>query len=188
LRFTVTRTRTADALPMMSADEREPPAPIARDEAGKRRPRWFWMYFLLAALDVITVLVSLGLNYRLMQIYTDSVAVNQEWAARLSTQADLSALAGEVNAPGNDVFDTRDVALESARMQKSLEKFNHAFQTTRQEIAALQSPETPLLLDHFSEIEKAMAEMVKEAELIFSFFEQKRSDKAGERWIANTPR
>jgi hypothetical protein len=84
------------------------------------------LYFLLAALDVITVLVSLGLNYRLMGIYTDSVAVNQEWAARLSTYADIRAAAGDVNAPGNDVFDTRNVAHESARMRKALETFDRA--------------------------------------------------------------
>lgn len=149
--------------------------------AAPGRPRWFWLYFLLAALDVITVLVSLGLNHRLMQIYTHSVAVNQEWAARLSTYADLATLAGEVNAPGNDVFDSRNVAQERRRMQLAITKFNQAFDVARREAAALKSPEIPLLLDNFAEIEKAMKEMVQEAELIFGFFEQASADKAGER-------
>jgi signal transduction histidine kinase/DNA-binding response OmpR family regulator len=116
-----------------------------------------------------------------MRIYSESVAVNQDWAARLSTYADLRAAAGDVNAPGNDVFDSRNVPLEAERMRKALTVYDRLFQSVRQETAAIKSPETPLLLDNLAEIDKAMKEMVQEAELIFSFFEQKRADKAGER-------
>ena len=87
---------------------------------ARGRPAWYWLYFLLALLDVITVLVSLGLNHRLMGIYAESVAVNQQWAERLSRYADLAVAAGEVNAHGNDVFDSRDVSRESERLNKAL--------------------------------------------------------------------
>jgi signal transduction histidine kinase/DNA-binding response OmpR family regulator len=154
-------------------------APERQMQRGHRR--WYWLYFLLAALDLITVLVSLGFNHRLMAIYTDSVNVNQEWAARLSSYAELGAIASEVNAPGNDVFDSRNVAHETERMQNALKKFDQTFQNVRTETAAIASPETPLLLDNFAEIDNAMKEMVQEAALIFGFFEKKQADKAGER-------
>ncbi len=145
------------------------------------RPGWYWLYFLLAALDVITVLVSLGLNHRLMEIYSESVAVNQQWAGRLSVYADLAAIAGEVNAPGNDVFDSRDVSLETERMQKALIKFNSQLAAAQQEIATQRSTESRLLTDDFVEIDKTMKGMVQEAGLIFNFFAQSQPEKAGER-------
>ncbi len=101
------------AMPATSAVPGAPEVP----KRVRNKPNWYLLYFLLAALDVITVLVSLGLNHQLMEIYSESVEVNQVWAARLSTYADIAAIASEANAPGNDVFDSRDVKLESARMQ-----------------------------------------------------------------------
>ena len=145
------------------------------------RPRWYWLYFLLAALDVITVLISLGLNHRLMEIYSESVTVNQQWAGRLSKYADLAVRAGEVNAPGNDIFDTRNVADESARLKKALHQFNRELAAAREEIAAVPTTEARSLLGNFSEIDKAMAEMVREAGLIFGYFEENKPDRAGER-------
>ncbi len=148
---------------------------------ARSSPRWYWLYFLLAALDVITVLVSLGLNHRLMTIYEESVSVNQEWASRLSRYADIAALAGEVNAPGNDVFDTRDVTRETARMNKALKAFNHELGSARDEIAGVWSAEAKSLLGDFTEIDKSMKEMVLEAGLIFGYLDRKQPDKAGER-------
>ena len=46
-------------------------------------PKWHLIYFVLAGFDLVTILVSLYLNHRLVDIYTDSVAQNQEWAERL---------------------------------------------------------------------------------------------------------
>ena len=159
----------------LTSEAGEPVAPV------KANPRWYWMYFFLAALDVVTVLVSLGLNHRLMTIYTESVAVNQEWAGRLSRYADLAALAGDVNAPGNDIFDSRDVKAESARLQAALQKFERARAAAGEELAGVRTSDAAPLLDDFAQIDNAMKEMVQEAVLIFGFFEQRRPDKAGER-------
>jgi signal transduction histidine kinase/DNA-binding response OmpR family regulator len=145
------------------------------------RPAWYWLYFLLALLDVVTVLVSLGLNHRLMDIYAESVAVNQQWAERLSRYADLAAVAGEVNAPGNDVFDSRDVPKETARMNKALVVFERDLKTAQGEIAAVKTAEANSLLENFSDIDKAMKDMVLESGQIFDFFTQNQADKAGER-------
>ncbi len=145
------------------------------------RPAWVWLYFLLAALDVITVLVSLGLNHKLMTLYAESVAVNQVWAGRLAKYADLAVVAGEVNAPGNDVFDSRNVQSESARLQKALGVFDRDLALARDEIAKGQSAEAKPLVEAFADIDKAMKEMVSEAGLIFGFFEQNQPGKAGER-------
>src|SRR5688572_26087971 len=84
--------------------------------ASKRRPRWHLLYFVLAAFDLLTIGVSMQLNHRLMGIYTQSVQMNESWADRMRRYSELGQSASEANAPGNDVFDSRDVKTESARL------------------------------------------------------------------------
>ena len=152
---------------------------VARADAHGR-PAWYWLYFLLAALDVITVLASLGLNHKLMAIYAESVTVNQVWAGRLAKYADLAALAGEVNAPGNDVFDSRDVQAETKRMQQALGVFERELRLAREELASVGAEAAPLM-EAFADIDKAMKEMVGEAGQIFGYFANNQPNKAGER-------
>jgi signal transduction histidine kinase/ActR/RegA family two-component response regulator len=149
---------------------------------ARRRPKWYLLYYLLAALDVFAVLSSLTLNHRMMQIYVDSVATSQQWENREERYAELAELARAVNAPGNDVFDSRDVRAESARMRAALGEFNAQFDSDRADIARDASArEAALLLPEFDEIEHAMREMASEAELIFRYFETGQARQAGER-------
>ena len=144
-------------------------------------PRWVFLYFLLAALDLLTVFASLGLNHRLMQTYTESLAVNQQWAARIARYGEIAILAGRVNAPGNDVFDSRDAPGEAARMERALAEFDRALADSRREIAGLGTSEVDPLLADFDAIDAAMRAMVQEARLIFSHFERGDPERAGPR-------
>src|SRR5678816_3061750 len=94
----------------------------AGSEAGQagRRPKWYLLYYVLAALDVVTVLASVMLTQAMMQIHVDSVATSQLWALREEDYADLAELARTVDGPGNDVFDSRDVEAESKRLYACL--------------------------------------------------------------------
>src|SRR6476469_6643797 len=96
-------------------------------------PKWYYVYFLLAAFDLVTVSAGLWLNHRIMGIYLESVEVNRVWADRVSAYSHLGELAGDVDAPGNDVFDTHDVAKESLRMEGAVKAFDKAIQQQREE-------------------------------------------------------
>jgi signal transduction histidine kinase/ActR/RegA family two-component response regulator len=147
-----------------------------------RRPKWYMLYYLLAALDVVAVLSSLTLNQRMMEIYVDSVATSQQWENREERYANLAELARAVNAPGNDVFDSRDVPAESARLRVALSAFNAQFDETWAEVARNASAgEAAVLLKDFGEIQSAMQEMVAEARLIFGYFDTGQAERAGER-------
>lgn len=152
------------------------------DRSGKQpRPRWHWIYFLLAGFDLLTISASLYLNHRIANIYTASVVVNQQWAERLGQYADLNQLAGVVNAPGNDVFDSHDVAEESARMQRARQQFVVRLTALRQDLQpSSPSAEARILLQDFDTIEAAMGEMVSLANLIFSYFANHETARAGE--------
>ena len=102
----------------------ETQAAVARVRA-RGRPTWYWLYFLLALLDVITVLVSLGLNHRLMEIYAESVAVNQHWAERLSRYADPSTLQDGEASPGGSQPASRQADCCVLRTGDRICQFDH---------------------------------------------------------------
>ncbi len=145
-------------------------------------PRWHYLYYLLAAFDVLTVLLTLYLSLRIMHIYTASVAVNQIWAQRLDAYSHLGQLAIAVNAPGNDVFDTHDVPKESARLYEALRLFTTQMAAQRQELmTGLGEAQAAPIVSYFAEVETAMEEMTREAELIFSSFTRQQAGQAGQR-------
>lgn len=116
------------------------PVPAPAPDAPFKRPTWHRIYFLLAAFDVLTVCLALFLSHQLMDIYTESVATNAEWVTRGNGYAKLGALAADVNAPGNDIFDSHDVALESRRMSQAKGEFDAQMALARRELRA-QVPE-----------------------------------------------
>jgi signal transduction histidine kinase/ActR/RegA family two-component response regulator len=157
-------------------------ASAAPEKAAGQNPKWYLVYYLLAVLDVITVGASLTLNHKIMEIYVDSVANSQHWEKRETEYARLSELASAVNAPGNDVFDTRNVDAERERFRLALLAFEAQFSATRNElIGSVRTFEATLLFGAFDQIERAMREMTAEAELIFSYFEAGEAQRAGER-------
>ncbi|RYG31459.1 MAG: hypothetical protein EON93_12935, partial [Burkholderiales bacterium] len=139
---------------------------------AKGAPRWHLVYLGLALFDIITVLISLSLSHNLMNIHTRSVELNTEWTERVSAISHLGDLAQAANAPGNDIFDSRNAALERAR-------FNAASLAFNVQMDSIQAD----LITHISETERrrvdqalivtetAMIEMRAEAEFIFGYFD-----------------
>jgi PAS domain S-box-containing protein len=139
-------------------------------EDGMARPRirWHVVYYLLAAFDVLTVTASLELSRRVLGIYMRSVAQSQEWAGHMEAYSNLQRMAAEVNAPGNDVFDSQDVAAEAARMRTARAAFTQRLDALRQHLATAHPAEAGPLLERFAAVERTMDEMAREAEVTFA--------------------
>ena len=147
-----------------------------------RPPKWRYVYFLLAAFDVVTVSAGLYLNHRIMGIYLRSVDVNRVWAERVAAYSHLGELAGDVDAPGNDVFDTRDVRKEFIRMEAAVRAFDRDLLQQRRELQANLDPKSAgPLLELLDAIAVAKTQMTAEAARIFDYFIEGRADLAGER-------
>ncbi len=146
------------------------------------RPKWLRMYFVLAGFDLLTVCISLFLNHQIMAIYRVSVDVNQLWANRLVAYDKLRSVAGEVNAPGNDVFDSHDAPSESKRMHEARTAFDAHLRSARDEISRDTGvTQRDALLGGIDAVALAMDEMIGEAGLIFSFFAGGDAAQAGSR-------
>ncbi len=154
--------------------------------AEHRRPakskvwRWLFVYFLLAAFDLTTVSFSLYLNHRITQSYLDSVEVNRQWADRQGIYADLGRLASSVNAPGNDVFKSRDTTKERDRLHQATTSFQiRSEEATRELLAEIGLPTAKPLLLLIEQANTAIASQVKSAERIFVCIDDGEEMQAG---------
>ena len=95
------------------------------------RFRWHHLYFVLAAFDLVTLSGGGYLSHRIMGLHEASVTDNRQWGYRLGTYATLGQLAGNVNAPGNDVFDTADVNVERVKLTTAHRAFIVALNAAR---------------------------------------------------------
>jgi two-component system, sensor histidine kinase and response regulator len=132
------------------------------------QPRWHRGYYLLAALGVVTITLSLFLMHRLRQIYTESVRVDQEWALRLADYAMLGRLAAEVNEPVNNVFHSHNLPAELDRFQRAKAGFFQRLRIVRIDLRSRVSAGTsePLLLE-LDAAESAMARTSAAASRVF---------------------
>ena len=94
------------------------------DQGALRRPRalrwrWYYFYFVLALFDLVVILASLTLYHSIRVSY--QVALEQLSHLELQEQwiSGLRLAVYELNAPGNDVFETREVEAERRRFERS---------------------------------------------------------------------
>ncbi len=159
-------------------------APSAPSTAQPKRSRhkWHYLYFVLAAFDLMTVVLGLYLSRETTLVYERSIAVNQEWVERATTYSKLGELAQAVNAPGNDVFDSQDVAGERAKLYRALGTFEASLRLANEELRRnLTATEAAPILQHLGAINIAMQAMVDESGLIFRYFDSGQPDLAGKR-------
>lgn len=135
---------------------------------SRPRIRWHVVYYLLAAFDILTVSASLYLSRRLLDIYMRSVSQNEEWAGHMDEYSELQRLAADVNAPGNDVFESHDVPRESGHLARARVAFADRLALLRRHLADLHPSEARPLLARFDAVERSMRDMTTEAETTFA--------------------
>jgi signal transduction histidine kinase len=145
-------------------------------------PRWHLVYFALAAFDLVTILLSLALTHNLMNIHAGSVETNKEWAARVGSMTELAEYAQNVNAPGNDIFDTGDVRGERARRDVAMESFEAHLTAVRTELQANVEPSRRApIMAQLDAVAGSMTEMNAAADSIFARFAVGDARGAGRR-------
>jgi two-component system, NtrC family, sensor kinase len=141
--------------------------------------KWQSVYYALAAFNLLTVSTSLYLNHQIINIYTHSVEVNHQWARRLQTYSEINQLLAEMNAPGNNIFDSGDIASERKNLKTAQDAFQKLAWLIRGELKTqVNSTQSKLLLENLDAAEAATAKMVAESQLIFFYFSQKQPEIA----------
>ncbi len=158
--------------------------PLPADTGAARhawsRPRLHLVYYVLAGFDLIAVSLGLILIDRITSIYEQSVAANQVWADRQNDYSALGRLTAAVNAPGNDLFQTRDVDGEAGRLDRAVADFTAHLSAAREDVEQHVSQELAAgLQDDFDRIEAAVGSMVGKAREIFEHFRSGEPERAG---------
>jgi len=92
-----------------------------------RKAKWHHFYFVLAGLDLLVICLSLTVSHFSLMSYddlTDDLDYNLQMQNAASS---LLAIAQQHNAPGNDVFRTKNVNLERSNLRSSGEAFEQKF-------------------------------------------------------------
>lgn len=140
------------------------------------------VYFGLAAFSVLALCLSALITHSIMAIYTSSVDENRQWTHRISVYLELSNLASQVNAPGNRVFDSKNVEKEFGALEEALHKFTQRVMSAREDMKQnIPTSQRDVFLEELGALEQAMAGMVVEARAIFGYMRAERNDLAAER-------
>jgi signal transduction histidine kinase len=158
----------------------EPKLDAAAGAKEPSRPRWHWLYYVLAAFDLLTVAMALILNHQTRDIFARSVEVNNVWNQRRAQYSQLGELADAVNMPGNDVFGTLDVEGERTRMRTALRTFEERMAAVRAETRTnLPADQADRVVARLDAMASATAEMAAEAEMIFNYLARDMPEQAG---------
>lgn len=161
------------------AAEQETSAEVMQSSRGRK---WHRLYYVLAVFNVLVVCVGLYTTRSIVAIYVESVAVNQTWAERVVEFTRLGELAAAVNAPGNDVFGSRDAPREGERMRSALAEFQRQFRKVRDELQRSLPPEEAApVLEKLDAVSRAMQAMTREARMTLAYFVARRPVAAANR-------
>jgi len=148
---------------MFSARRRAP----ARASAGGRFPLDF-VYVALAAFDIVTICAALLLNHVASTAFEQSVRLSQQWSVRLDELLALQRAAQAVDAPGNDVFYSRNGPLERERLDQALEDFNLRWAELMRDLQRDSSSEGSVhLIASLHDTRALMDEMIRDTEIVF---------------------
>jgi two-component system, OmpR family, heavy metal sensor histidine kinase CusS len=155
-------------------------------EAPKREPlqhrRLDLIYFALAGFDLLTIAFTLLLSNHIMNLYEESVNRSAVWSARVGQVVQLAQYAQEANAPGNDVFDSDDVAHERQRRDAGLALYARQRDEVLLALQAVEAGENAARVNnHIRTADQHMNEMMREADRIFTEIEAGDDQAAGQR-------
>lgn len=143
-------------------------------------PRWYLIYFVLAAFDILTLSGSLLFHHRLIGIHRDAMEYDQEWSAEFQRHIELATIIAEANAPGNDVFQSLDPESELLRMNSILPFLMDKIEETKLSLQkGLSGDSAAPLLVHLINIETAVDKMANDAERLFAHVEAGDMETAG---------
>lgn len=131
--------------------------------------RWHWLYYALAAFEVLTISVSLYLSHRVANDFSQAVSNNSTWTAKLPQYAALTERAYSVKMPAYDVLRSLDVAHEQSRRQQALKVFDELLVHAREDLQGVpQKGHSQILLAKLDAVAQAMQSVTRLQDEIFA--------------------
>lgn len=143
------------------------------------------LYFVLAGFDLLTICIALFLNHMATTAFESGVQTSAVWSTRQADVIQLSRLAKEANAPGNEVFFSRQPAQERAVFEAALARFNAERPRVVERIERNRiSNRDDELLRQIALIQAAVDEMAEQTDFTFREFSRGEERDAGRNMAA----
>jgi len=142
---------------------------------------WHKLYYVLAIIDILTILAALSLTHMLMATYERSVDENKRMSSNVSEIIRLGFIAQSVNEPGNRIFESRDVEAETVAITERAKQFNTALNNASENLqGTFNSEQIFIISQSLVRLDKSMKLMISESHLIFKMVEQDNLTVAGQ--------
>jgi signal transduction histidine kinase/HPt (histidine-containing phosphotransfer) domain-containing protein/ActR/RegA family two-component response regulator len=136
------------------------------------------VFFAMIVLTIVALVSTAISHLRTTETMLEIANSNRVWVDHLDLLSDLEVRAGDVNAPGNNVFDSRDVSLERNRFGELQAQFDLELAKLQQTVAmSVSNWGISADQEALKAVEKIEARMAASTEAIFLQFES--GDLAG---------
>ena len=100
-----------------------------------KQSRWYRLAYVLASINLVTILISFSVTRLLLDSYENSILANQLWTQRIIQFSKLTNLANAVEAPGREVLESGAIDFESDRLRKAVQAYLDGSQTVRRSLS-----------------------------------------------------
>jgi len=146
---------------------------------AKRPQRWRTVFFILAALNLVSIGGSLYVSHRIMANYLESVSTNREWLARITQYAAIARLVQAVNVPVRDVFSTHDISAAKDRRTAALQALNQQLAALNTDVDGITGTEVAAAMRaRLEDIQLAMRGMLVDQNRVFRSLSYNREQDA----------
>ncbi len=141
---------------------------------------WNWRFIplIFGGLSLCVVIMGIFVSHYLSNEYTTAIEINQRWTAYLEEVDELHRFAGEVNLPGNDVFDTKNPDKDVKHFETALHRFNVKLEMIQVHLARENVPLTRELSESIARVQGDIADMSIQERSIFENFKKGNFEEA----------
>jgi signal transduction histidine kinase/ActR/RegA family two-component response regulator/HPt (histidine-containing phosphotransfer) domain-containing protein len=130
------------------------------------------IFYAMIVLTIVALISTAISHQRTTETMVEIANSNRAWSDYLDLLSKLEVRAGNVNAPGNDVFESRNVPLERTRFRNLQAQFDLDLDRLQQAIAVVM-PNRDMVADQESlkAVEEIEGRMARSTEMIFERLE-----------------
>lgn len=136
---------------------------------------------LIGAFILGIFLLALMLNWMVLNAFETAVVENDYWRSTLSRIASLADSAADVNAPGNDIFMSRNAKVERSKLLNARQAYQKQYQLVIEELNKHGTSQDKELVKEIQELPPMVDEWVRVAEQDISLMERGDEKGAGEK-------
>ncbi|MDQ8186323.1 response regulator [Pelagicoccus sp. SDUM812002] len=165
----------------MPTDTQTASTPNRPKSYGRSTDKWKWAYYALAFLNLATICAAFFFGSFLNNEYKKTIETDNFWSTSTDQMISLNDAIVASNAPGNNIFDSRDPVLERYFKHKADIQFRERLETLRTHLSeASQNTETATnLLDEINNIEASFRILDAYSQAIFDSMATGQVDVAG---------